>query len=66
MSLTQNQAARIAAGKVTLNPPARGRRGRFVRAIVPPPVIVPRTLRLTFDRAQSEAASATPKAWAPA
>jgi hypothetical protein len=51
VSLTQNQAAQIAAGKVTLQPV--GRRGgpdQFVRAIVPSPVIRPRTLRLPFDQ----------------
>jgi hypothetical protein len=48
VSLTRNQGARIAAGKVTVEPDADP--GRFVRAIVPPPVATPRTLRLTFDR----------------
>jgi hypothetical protein len=51
VSVTENQAARIAAGKVTfrpVNPEAEA--DRFVRAIVPPPVVVPRTFRLTFDR----------------
>jgi len=46
--LVQNQAVRIDDGKVNLiQPNPQG--DRFVRAIVPPPVIVPRTLRLTFD-----------------
>ncbi|HEY8505100.1 MAG TPA: FecR family protein [Gemmataceae bacterium] len=49
VSLTRDEAARIAGGKVTRRPGAGGE--RFVRAIVPPPVIVPRTLRLAFDRA---------------
>jgi hypothetical protein len=51
VSVTENQAARIAAGRVTLRPidPAAGA-DQFVRAIVPTPVIVPRTFRLTFDR----------------
>jgi hypothetical protein len=49
VSVTQNQAARIAAGKVTLQP-GDAEAGRFVRAIVPPPVLAPRTLCLTFDR----------------
>jgi FecR protein len=51
VSLSQNQAARIAAGKVTVEPagPEAGA-DQFVRAIVPPPVIAPHTLRLTFDR----------------
>src|SRR5262249_34909628 len=52
VNLTQNQAARIADGRVTLRPLAPGsKEDRFVRAIVPPPVVLPRTLRLTFDRA---------------
>jgi hypothetical protein len=52
LSLTQNQAAQIVAGKVTLQPadPA-GDKDRFVRAIVLPPVIQPRTFHRTFDRA---------------
>ena len=50
VSLTQNQAARIADGRVTRQPPGPGGAGQFVRAIVPPPVIVPRTFRLAFDR----------------
>jgi hypothetical protein len=49
VSLARDQAARIADGKVTLTPQADG--GAFVREIVPPPVIVPRTQRLAFDRA---------------
>jgi hypothetical protein len=49
VSLTRNQSARIAAGKVTLEPDAPGAE-HFVRAIVPPPVITPRTLRLTFTQ----------------
>lgn len=52
VSLTQHQAARIAAGKVTRQASVEGTGAdRFVRAIVPPPVILPRTLRLTFDGA---------------
>src|SRR5262249_82385 len=51
VSVTQNQSARIAAGRVTLQPKEPGAgAGRFVRAIVPPPVVLPRTLRLMFDR----------------
>src|SRR5262249_20662372 len=50
-SLTENQAARIANGHATLRPaPRAGQEGRFVRAILPPPVVRPRTHRLTFDR----------------
>jgi hypothetical protein len=53
LSLTQNQAAQIAAGKVTLQPAGRSSgAGQFVRAIVPSPLIRPRTLRLTFDQPQ--------------
>jgi ferric-dicitrate binding protein FerR (iron transport regulator) len=48
VSLARDQAARIAGGKVTLTPKPDG--GAFVRQIVPPPVIVPRSLRLAFDR----------------
>jgi ferric-dicitrate binding protein FerR (iron transport regulator) len=52
VSLTRNQAAQIAAGKVTVQPIApEGDADRFVRAIVPPPVIRPRTLRRTFASA---------------
>jgi len=51
VSLTQNQAAKIAAGKVTLQPIGRpGGADQFVRAIVPSPLIRPRTLCLTFDQ----------------
>src|SRR5262249_35771478 len=51
VSLTRNQAARIANGQVTLRAaPQPGKEGRFVRAIVPPPVVRPRTHRLTFER----------------
>lgn len=49
VSLTQNQAARIVAGQVKPLEPGAGA-DQFVRAIVPPPVVVPRTLRLTFDQ----------------
>jgi hypothetical protein len=51
VSLSQNQAARMTAGKVTVQAAPGAEAERFVRAIVPPPVIVPRTLRLRFDRA---------------
>jgi hypothetical protein len=52
VSLTRNQAARMAAGQVTVKPsgPEAGA-DQFVREIVPPPVILPKTFRLTFDRA---------------
>jgi hypothetical protein len=49
VSLARNQAARIAAGRVTpVDPPAVAE--QFKRAIVPPPVIVPRTIQLEFDK----------------
>jgi ferric-dicitrate binding protein FerR (iron transport regulator) len=51
LSLIQNEAARITEGKVVREPALRA---DFVRAIVPPPVIQPRTLRLTFDRPAGE------------
>jgi len=51
VSLTKNQSARITDGKVVLREAQpMGATEQFVRAIVPPPVITPRTLRLTFDR----------------
>ncbi|HEY7429019.1 MAG TPA: FecR domain-containing protein [Gemmataceae bacterium] len=51
VSLLEHQAARIASGRVTIRPflPAAAE-GQFVRAIVPPPVIIPRTLHLLFRR----------------
>jgi len=49
MSLTQNQAARIVAGQVKPLEPGAGA-DQFVRAIVPPPIIHPRSFRLSFDR----------------
>jgi ferric-dicitrate binding protein FerR (iron transport regulator) len=52
ISLIQNQAARMVAGQVTLQPRELGvGADQFVRAIIPPPVILPRTLRLDFDHA---------------
>lgn len=51
VSLSRNQAARIAAGKVIIQPADHDAGAdHFVRAIVPPPVIVPRTWKLAFDR----------------
>jgi hypothetical protein len=47
VGLTQDQAARIAEG--TVRPIEPDAAGPFVRAILPPPTIVPRTLRLTFS-----------------
>src|SRR5262249_58972209 len=49
LSLTQNQAARIAAGRVQAVEPA-ARANQFVREIIPPPVVLPRTRYLTFNR----------------
>jgi FecR protein len=55
VNLTQNEAARIAAGRVTRQPADAGKGpDQFVRAIVPPPVVAARTFRLTFDRAIPE------------
>jgi hypothetical protein len=52
VSLIEHQAARIASGRVTIRPmPPAAAEGQFVRAIVPSPVIVPNTVRLSFDRA---------------
>src|SRR5207302_3468685 len=45
VSLTANQSARLDGAGVTLRP---GGAGGFVRAIVPPPVIVPRALTVGF------------------
>jgi hypothetical protein len=51
VSLFQNQAAQIDAGQVIVQPAGRDGGGeRFVRAIVPSPVVRPRSLRLTFDQ----------------
>jgi ferric-dicitrate binding protein FerR (iron transport regulator) len=48
VSVVSNQSAVITAGRVTVHP-ADPDTGRFVRAIVPVSVTVPRTRRLTFD-----------------
>src|SRR5262249_44377513 len=51
VSLTRNQTAHIAAGKVTVESAEPGAMAeQFVRAIVPAPVIVPHTLSHAFDR----------------
>jgi ferric-dicitrate binding protein FerR (iron transport regulator) len=51
LGVTRDQVARIAAGTVAVRPdPPRDSAGQFIRAIVPPPVIVPRTLTLDFRR----------------
>lgn len=47
LSLTQNQSARITDDKVRQ---VEAEAKQFVRAIIPSPVIVPRTLRLRFDQ----------------
>jgi hypothetical protein len=47
VSLTQAQTARIAAGTVTVRPEPSPE--GFIRAIVPPPVVTARPLRLAFD-----------------
>jgi ferric-dicitrate binding protein FerR (iron transport regulator) len=55
VNLTEHQAARIASGHVTVRPmPPTAAASQVVRAIAPAPVIVPRTLRLTFDQAASQ------------
>jgi hypothetical protein len=51
VNLGERQAARIASGQVTVQPVLpEAAESRFVRTIAPPPVIVPRTLRLAFDK----------------
>jgi hypothetical protein len=51
VNLGERQAARIASGQVTVQPVLpEAAESRFVRAIAPAPVIVPRTLRLAFDK----------------
>jgi hypothetical protein len=50
VSLTKDQSARITDGKIVRNEgPPREASGQFVRAIVAPPVIVPRVFRLSFS-----------------
>jgi hypothetical protein len=48
VSLTQDQTARIAEGRVTVNPPADGKGPHFVRAIVASPVVSANSRRLDF------------------
>jgi hypothetical protein len=50
VSITENQSACMEAGGITLRPDAQEDDRRFVRAIVSPPVIVPRELTLDFRR----------------
>jgi hypothetical protein len=52
VSLTQAQTARLAAGSVTVRPEPSPE--GFIRAIVPPPVVTPRTVRLAFDRTAAD------------
>jgi hypothetical protein len=51
VTLHEDQTARIEDGAVALRPRARGEETRFVRAIVPPPVVTPRSLVLNFRQA---------------
>jgi hypothetical protein len=53
VNLTERQAARMASGQVTPVPPAAAE-SQFVRTIVPSPVIVPRTLQVTFGRPSNQ------------
>jgi hypothetical protein len=48
--LTRNQAARLSDDGVSMRP-AQPAADQFVRAIVPPPVVIPRTLGLKFKQA---------------
>ena len=48
--VTEHHAAQITSGAVRPIP-AEDAEGRFVRTIMPPPVVVPRSLRLTFNQA---------------
>jgi hypothetical protein len=48
VSLRKDQAARLDASGVAVRP--EGAASRYVRAIVPPPVIVPRTMKLDFRK----------------
>jgi hypothetical protein len=50
VNLKEHQAAQMTSGRIRPIESAAGN-GQFVRTIVPPPVIVPRTLQLSFDRA---------------
>ncbi len=49
VSLGQNESAHISADRITIKPPVAGA-DQFVRAIVPAPVLQPRTVLLDFDR----------------
>jgi hypothetical protein len=54
VSLSANQTASLWDGKVTFDASEPAQQAGFVRAIVPPPVIVPQTRTLTFRRAQPD------------
>jgi ferric-dicitrate binding protein FerR (iron transport regulator) len=52
VNLTEHQSAQIAGGQITVRPAQPpDAQNKFVRAIVPPPVVEKRTKRLLFDRA---------------
>jgi hypothetical protein len=48
--LIKNQEALIDRLAVSLQPPGAEKLGKFIRSIDPPPVILPRTLKLDFSR----------------
>jgi FecR protein len=50
VSLVENQEAVLDGRAVSLRQPGAEKAGKFVRSIDPPPVILPRTLRLDFSR----------------
>jgi hypothetical protein len=55
LSLTQNQGAQFVDGHIVLHHVGQGAGAdQFVRAIVPPPVIRPRTFQLRFDQASKD------------
>ena len=63
VTIRQDQAARLDGGTVDRDPTGRGGDAvKYVRAIEPPPIVTPRTLRLDFS-AGFPARSATPRAW---
>jgi ferric-dicitrate binding protein FerR (iron transport regulator) len=50
VNLTEHQAALMTSGRITIRPVlAAAAESRFIRTITPPPLIVPRSQRLTFD-----------------
>jgi hypothetical protein len=52
VNLTEHQSAQIAGGQVRVRPAQPpGTRNKFIRAIIPSPVVEKRTRRLLFDRA---------------